>query len=63
MVDYMVDSTGLGEVVRTIASNMRNTTQSIHEYMSLLGTMKAIVKNLVDAPQARDCFNEVNIPH
>lgn len=59
VVDYMIGSTQLGKVTEEITDNMRNSTQSLHEYMSLLGTMVNIIENMVRAQQTRNCIDEI----
>jgi len=59
VVDYMIRSTNLDKVTDEVTRNMRNSTQSLHEYMSLLGTMVTIIENMVKAQQTRNCIDEI----
>lgn len=60
VVEYMIDSTEIGRIVDRIVDNMRNTTQSLHEYMSLLGTMVEIIQKMVQAQQSQNCIAGVS---
>jgi len=59
VVDYMIGSTHLDKVSDEVIAQMRNSTQSLHEYMSLLGTMVTIIENMVKAQQTRNCIDEI----
>jgi len=59
VVEYMIGSTRLHKVTEDVTRQMRNSTQSLHEYMSLLGTMVNIIENMVRAQQTRNCIDEI----
>ena len=59
VANYMIQSTDFGDFVDALPVSTWNSTQSMHQYMSLLGSMVRIIKNVVDSQQTDQCIEKV----
>lgn len=59
VVDYLIDMTELGVMIRETVGVMRTSTESLHQYMSLLGSMVRIIQDMAEAQETENCIEEI----
>ena len=59
VVEYMTRSTTFATLIDDVVEETKNSTQSMHEYMSLLGSMVKIIRNMMESQQTEQCIDKV----